>query len=65
MLTGKIKFFDTRKGFGFIKTDDGSRDVFISVSNVPKEGQLNPDQKVGYELREGKKGPYAADLVLL
>ena len=65
MLTGKIKFFDKRKGFGFITPDDGTRDVFISVNNVPKEGDIAPDRKVQYVLGEGKKGPMAKELVLL
>ena len=66
MLTGRVKFFDGKKGFGFIKPDDGSRDVFISVSSVPKEGPSpSPDQKVQYVVEEGKKGPFAKELVLL
>jgi len=65
-LTGRVKFFDTRKGFGFIKPDDGSRDVFISVNSLPKGcAPLSPDQRVQYVLAEGKKGPFARELVVL
>ena len=63
--TGRVKFFDSRKGFGFIKPDDGTRDVFVSVNNVPKAGSLTPDQKVSYEVTEGKKGPFATNLVAM
>ena len=63
--TGSIKFFDVRKGFGFIVPDDGSRDVFVAVGNAPKDGVLLPDQKVGYKLEDGKKGPFATNVLRL
>lgn len=63
--TGVVKFFDARKGFGFIIPDDGSRDVFVAAVNAPKEGALLPDQKVGYKLEDGKKGPFATNVVRL
>lgn len=62
---GTLKFYDVKKGFGFITPDDGTRDVFISANNVPKEGSLMPDAKVGYKLEDGAKGPYATNIVLL
>jgi CspA family cold shock protein len=62
---GSVKFFDSKKGFGFITPDDGTRDVFISANNVPKEGSLMPDTRVGYKLEDGAKGPYATNIVLL
>ena len=65
-MFGRVKFFDVRKGFGFIKPDDGTRDVFISVNNLPKGlAPLTPDQRVQYVLAEGKKGPFASELVVL
>lgn len=52
MAVGKVKFFNTQKGFGFISPDDGSRDVFVHISAVEKSGMgtLVEGQKVSYEL---------------
>ncbi len=61
--TGKIKFFNAQKGFGFITPDDGSKELFVHVSNI--EGNvktLNEGQKVTYVERDGRKGPEAAEV---
>lgn len=52
MATGTVKFFDSRKGFGFIAPDDGGKDVFVHISAVEKAGigTLNDGQKIGYEV---------------
>jgi CspA family cold shock protein len=52
MAVGKVKFFNTQKGFGFIQPDDGSRDVFVHISAVEKSGMgtLNEGDKVSYDL---------------
>jgi CspA family cold shock protein len=59
--TGRVKFFDSRKGFGFIRPDDGSRDVFLSINTLPKDCHPKADQKCQYVLADGKKGPYAQE----
>ena len=65
-VTGTIKFFDSRKGFGFIKPDDGSRDVFLSVNVVSKTTMsLLPDARCRFQIIEGKKGPAAREFTLL
>ncbi len=52
MAVGKVKFFNTQKGFGFIQPDDGSRDVFVHISAVEKAGlgTLEEGEKISYEL---------------
>ena len=61
--TGKVKWFNASKGFGFIQADDGSKDVFVHISAVEKAGLpgLNEGQKVGYELVVGKNGKTSAE----
>ena len=60
MPTGKVKWFNATKGFGFILPDDGGKDVFVHISAVEKSGRqgLQDDQAIEYELyndeRRGK-----------
>lgn len=61
MSTGKVKFFNESKGFGFITPDDGGKDIFVHISAVA-HGQLGDDDKVEYEVGEGKKGPCAVNV---
>jgi CspA family cold shock protein len=62
MPTGTVKFFNTTKGFGFIRPDDGSKDVFVHISAVERSGlgTLTEKQKVSFEIREGKDGKSSA-----
>lgn len=52
MSDGTVKFFNTAKGYGFIVPSDGSKDVFVHISELEKSGlrQLNDGQKVSYEV---------------
>ncbi len=68
MPTGTVKWFNTTKGYGFIAPDDGDKDVFVHISAVERSGLtgLADDQKVGFELQDGRDGrQMAADLKLL
>lgn len=63
MQKGTIKFFNKAKGFGFIKPDDGSSDVFVHVSGLNSEVREN--DKVQYEVEQGKKGPNAVNVEVI
>jgi len=62
MPTGKVKWFNGRKGFGFIEPDNGEDDVFVHVTAVKDSGLdvLNEGDKVSFELVENK-GRMAAE----
>lgn len=59
MKTGKVKFFNASKGFGFITPDDGSKDVFVHANDTGG-AQLKDGAKVEFEVVQGKKGPQAS-----
>ncbi|MFN8188108.1 MAG: cold-shock protein [Gaiellales bacterium] len=65
MATGTVKWFNDEKGYGFIAPDDGSKDVFVHFSAIAGEGfrTLNEGSRVEFEVRQGNKGPEAADVV--
>ncbi len=58
MDTGTVKWFNDKKGFGFITPDDGSEDLFVHHSEIAAEGyrSLKDGQKVSYEVAKGDKG---------
>lgn len=58
MPSGTVKWFNTTKGFGFIAPDEGGSDVFVHISAVEQAGMtgLADDQKINYELIEGRDG---------
>ncbi len=58
VYTGEVKWFDPKKGFGFITRDDGLADVFVHHSDVDMKGfrLLNEGERVEFELGPGKKG---------
>ncbi|MEN8127470.1 MAG: cold shock domain-containing protein [Planctomycetota bacterium] len=61
MSTGKVKWFNDSKGFGFICPDDGGDDLFVHHSEIVSQGyaSLQEGQSVEFEVGEGKKGPCA------
>jgi len=66
--TGVVKFFNSERGYGFIKPDDGGRDVFVHITAVEQAGMksLNEGQKISFDVEPDKKGkgPKAVNLVV-
>ncbi|HUJ10201.1 MAG TPA: cold-shock protein [Verrucomicrobiae bacterium] len=64
MASGKVKWFDTKKGFGFIQ-QEGGPDVFVHYSSINGNGfkNLEEGQTVEFELIDSPKGPKAANVV--
>lgn len=59
MKQGKVKFFDTKKGFGFIAPDDGGDDIFVhrnNVENLDYNQGLEDNEAVEFEVEETPKG---------
>ena len=68
MPNGTVKWFNTKKGFGFIEPEGGGKDVFVHISAVERSGLpgLADNQKVSFEMIEGRDGrEMAGDLKLL
>ena len=69
-MNGKVKWFDSTKGYGFIQTEEGN-DVFVHYSGIKlDEGRrdgyrkLIEGQAVSFRITEGKKGPQATDVIV-
>ena len=67
MAQGKLKWFDPKKGYGFIKPDDGSKDAFLHISALEKAGisQLEVGQAVTYELAEQRGKQSATEIKIV
>ena len=66
MLEGKVKWFDNKKGYGFISRDEGE-DVFVHFSSINADGfrTLKEGQTISFEISEGDKGPQASNVVVV
>ena len=61
--TGIVKWFNETKGFGFIMPDDGGKDVLAHANDVRTEGgTLSENQRVTFEVVQGRKGPQASNI---
>ncbi len=64
METGTVKWFNNKKGFGFISREEGSQDVFVHYSSIVAEGyrSLEEGDQVQFTVEEGEKGPSAVNV---
>ncbi len=60
-MKGTVKWYNTRKGYGFIQDEDG-KDIFVHKSAVPTGTYLNEGDKVEYESEESERGPQATKI---
>ena len=65
-MTGKVKWFNSEKGYGFITTEEGN-DIFAHFSQIQKDGfkTLEEGEDVSFEVVDGEKGPQATNIVVL
>jgi len=66
-LTGKVVWFNARKGFGFVSRDDGGGDIFVHYSNVNMEGfkELISGQLVSFAIGKNNRGPQAVEVEII
>jgi len=65
MSTGKVKWFNESKGYGFIEPEGGGRDIFVHFSAIQGDGYktLSEGQMVEFEIIQGEKGPQASNVL--
>ena len=63
--TGTVKWFDNKKGYGFITPEDGEKDLIVHHSSLQMEGfkTLSEDQTVHYEVGDSDRGPVATNVI--
>ncbi|HHH42478.1 MAG TPA: cold-shock protein [Chloroflexi bacterium] len=66
-ITGTVKWFDEKKGYGFIQRDDGQRDVFVHFTAIQAQGfrKLLEGDRVEFSVEQDPRGPKAVNVVRL
>ena len=64
--TGTVKWFDNKKGYGFITPTEGGKDLFVHMTEIQMDGfkTLNEDQRVSYEVGTSDRGPVATNVTV-
>ena len=64
--TGTVKWFDNKKGYGFITPSEGGKDLFVHMSGIMMEGYktLSDNQKVSYQVESSDRGPVATNVMV-
>ena len=64
---GKVRWFNNKKGYGFIQKDSDGKDIFVHFSAIKMEGykSLKTNDSVEFEVTQGDKGPQASDVVVV
>ena len=65
-MQGTVKWFDNKKGYGFITPSDGGNDLFVHMSSIMMEGYktLSDNQKVSYQVGDSDRGPVATNVTV-
>ncbi len=63
MQEGTVKFFNESKGYGFIKPDNGTEDIFVHINGLKEE--IRENDKVVYEVQQGRKGLNAVNVSVI
>ena len=62
MPTGTVKFFNRKKGYGFIITDESGKEIFFHATSVSNKNNLKENDKVAYDEQDGERGLHAVNV---